>query len=33
VPPVLLCEVMADYRFAAEKTGGFDPDWKKKMPW
>ncbi len=33
VPPILLSEIMADYQYAAEKTGGFDPDWKKKMPW
>jgi hypothetical protein len=33
VPPILLSEVMADYQSAADKTGGYDPDWKKKMPW
>lgn len=33
VPPILLSEVLADYEVVASKTGGFDPDWKQKMPW
>lgn len=33
VPPILLSEIMADYQAVAQKTGGYDPDWKKKMPW
>ncbi len=33
VPPILLSEVMADYKAAADKTGGYDPDWEKKAAW
>lgn len=33
VPPVLLSEVMADYKAAADKTGGYDADWKTKAAW
>lgn len=33
VPPILLSEVLADYDFVAGKTGGFDAEWEKKMPW
>jgi hypothetical protein len=33
VPPILLSEATADYQHTAAKTGGFDPDWKQKMPW
>jgi hypothetical protein len=33
VPPILLSEVMADYKAVADKTGGYDKDWQKKIPW
>ncbi|MEJ2592351.1 MAG: DUF4132 domain-containing protein [Candidatus Thiodiazotropha sp.] len=33
VPPILLSEVLADYRTLADKTGGYAADWQKKIPW
>lgn len=33
VPPVLLAEAYGDYHAIAAACAGFDPDWKKKMPW
>ena len=33
VPPILLSEVLADYRTLADKTGGYVADWQKKIPW
>jgi HEAT repeat protein len=33
IPPILLSEVMADYRALADKSGGYDEDWESKIPW
>jgi hypothetical protein len=33
VPPILLSEVLADYKALADKSGGYDAEWQKKIPW
>lgn len=33
IPKILLSEIMADYQAVAEKTGGFDEQWEKHIPW
>lgn len=33
VPAILRSEALADYQEVASKTGGFDPDWRKKAGW